>query len=68
MAQVVHLFGPPAFFESSGLTDDLLSHTSVRAFPLCLFDHWDIVVDVPNDVITLAGSNVLQIQQRKVPY
>ena len=53
-------------FESSGFTADIRSHTSGQVFPLCLFDHWDIVVGVPNDVITYVGAIVVKIQQRKV--
>jgi elongation factor 2 len=51
--------------ESFGFTQSLRAATSGRAFPQCVFDHWELVGGDPFDPATKAGSLVESIRKRK---
>ena len=51
--------------ESFGFTQHLRSMTSGRAFPQCVFDHWDIISTDPFDETSKAGQIVAAIRLRK---
>ena len=42
--------------ESFGFTADLRSNTSGKAFPQCVFDHWQILPGDPLDVTSKPGK------------
>ena len=42
--------------ESFGFTADLRSNTSGKAFPQCVFDHWQILPGDPLDVTSKPGE------------
>lgn len=49
----------------SGFTEELRSQTGGKAFPQCVFDHWQTMPGEALDVNSLAGSVVAQIRERK---
>lgn len=51
--------------ESFGFTADLRSQTQGKAFPQCVFDHWQQIDTDPLDVETKAGGIVLATRKRK---
>merc|ERR1711993_131981 len=51
--------------ESFGFTADLRSQTQGKAFPQCVFDHWQQIDTDPLDVTTKAGEIVLATRKRK---
>jgi len=51
--------------ESFGFTADLRSQTGGKAFPQCVFDHWQILADDPLDVETKSGKIVTAARLRK---
>jgi len=51
--------------ESFGFTQHLRSNTSGRAFPQCIFDHWQVVGSDPKEAGSKAGILVDQIRKRK---
>merc|ERR1711881_491872 len=51
--------------ESFGFTADLRSQTRGKAFPQCVFDHWQQIDTDPLDVTTKAGEIVLATRKRK---
>jgi len=51
--------------ESFGFTQHLRTLTSGRAFPQCVFDHWQIIGSDPLDATSKAGQLVDQIRKRK---
>ena len=51
--------------ESFGFTQHLRASTSGRAFPQCVFDHWDAIATDPLDNTSKAGQLVDAIRKRK---
>jgi len=51
--------------ESFGFTADLRSKTSGQAFPMCMFDHWELITDDPFDVKSRGYTIMLGIRKRK---
>jgi len=51
--------------ESFGFTQYLRSQTGGKAFPQCVFDHWDILTSDPLDEGTLTNGLVLAVRKRK---
>lgn len=51
--------------ESFGFTQHLRTLTSGKAFPQCVFDHWQVVDSDPYDSTTKAGQLVDSIRKRK---
>jgi elongation factor 2 len=51
--------------ESFGFTQALRAATSGRAFPQCVFDHWEQVPGDPYEATTKAGILVESIRKRK---
>jgi elongation factor 2 len=51
--------------ESFGFTQHLRAMTSGRAFPQCVFDHWEMQPADPFDAASKAGILVEQIRKRK---
>jgi elongation factor 2 len=51
--------------ESFGFTQHLRTTTSGRAFPQCVFDHWEMILTDPFDPATKAGQIVEAIRKRK---
>jgi len=51
--------------ESFGFTADLRSHTGGKAFPQCVFDHWQTMNDDPLDPVTKSGVIVTTTRARK---
>jgi len=51
--------------ESFGFTQHLRELTSGRAFPQCVFDHWEMITTDPYDPASKAGTLVEQIRKRK---
>merc|ERR1719283_219118 len=51
--------------ESFGFTADLRSQTQGKAFPQCVFDHWQQIPDDPMDETTKSGIIVTQTRTRK---
>jgi elongation factor 2 len=51
--------------ESFGFTQHLRAMTSGRAFPQCVFDHWEMIATDPYDPATKSGQLVEQIRKRK---
>jgi len=51
--------------ESFGFTADLRSHTGGKAFPQCVFDHWQIMPGDPMDPATKPGEVVRVTRKRK---
>jgi elongation factor 2 len=51
--------------ESFGFTQHLRSMTSGRAFPQCVFDHWEQLPSDPFDAATKSGVLVETIRKRK---
>lgn len=51
--------------ESFGFTQHLRQMTSGRAFPQCVFDHWETVSADPFDANTKAAQMVEMIRKRK---
>jgi len=51
--------------ESFGFTQHLRSMTSGRAFPQCVFDHWETILTDPTDPASKAGVLVETIRKRK---
>lgn len=51
--------------ESFGFTADLRSHTGGKAFPQCVFDHWQVLPGDPLDTTTMAGKVVQSTRKRK---
>ena len=51
--------------ESFGFTQHLRSMTSGRAFPQCVFDHWEMIQTDPFDPASKAGALVDAIRKRK---
>ncbi|XP_076466474.1 elongation factor 2-like [Babylonia areolata] len=51
--------------EGFGFTEELRSNTGGKAFPQCVFDHWQVLPGDPMDQTSLAGSMVTQVRQRK---
>jgi elongation factor 2 len=51
--------------ESFGFTQHLRSMTSGRAFPQCVFDHWESIATDPTEPTTKAGILVETIRKRK---
>merc|ERR1719450_1318998 len=51
--------------ESFGFTADLRSQTQGKAFPQCVFDHWQLIQDDPLDAATKSGVIVTDTRKRK---
>merc|ERR1711977_582561 len=51
--------------ESFGFTADLRSQTQGKAFPQCVFDHWQLMDDDPIDETTKSGVVVSKTRARK---
>lgn len=51
--------------ESFGFTQELRSNTGGRAFPQCVFDHWEAMGGDVNDLSTKPGEIVRTIRKRK---
>lgn len=51
--------------ESFGFTQHLRSMTSGRAFPQCVFDHWEMIATDPTEGASKAGQLVEAIRKRK---
>ncbi|KAL6107735.1 elongation factor 2b-like [Pungitius pungitius] len=51
--------------ESFGFTADLRSNTGGKAFPQCVFDHWQILPGDPLDPASKPGVVVAEIRKRK---
>lgn len=51
--------------ESFGFTADLRSQTSGKAFPQCVFDHWQLMSGVATEVGSKANQVVLATRKRK---
>jgi len=51
--------------ESFGFTADLRSNTGGKAFPQCVFDHWQQMPDDPLDPTTKSGIIVTDTRKRK---
>lgn len=51
--------------ESFGFTNDLRSQTGGKAFPQCVFDHWDTISGDPYEEGNKANEIVLAIRKRK---
>ena len=51
--------------ESFGFTQHLRSMTSGRAFPQCVFDHWETILTNPLDPLSKSGILVETIRKRK---
>lgn len=51
--------------ESFGFTADLRSQTQGKAFPQCVFDHWQIMADDPMEETTKSGVIVHTTRTRK---
>jgi len=51
--------------ESFGFTKDLRSNTGGKAFPQCVFDHWDLIDSDPYKEGTLCNKLVTEIRKRK---
>jgi len=51
--------------ESFGFTKDLRSNTGGKAFPQCVFDHWDLIDSDPYKEGTMCEKLVLEIRKRK---
>jgi len=51
--------------ESFGFTADLRSQTGGKAFPQCVFDHWQKMPDDPLDVTSKSGVIVTDTRKRK---
>lgn len=51
--------------EGFGFTEELRSNTGGKAFPQCVFDHWQILPGDPLEVTSKAGTIVAQVRQRK---
>ena len=51
--------------ESFGFTNDLRSHTGGKAFPQCVFDHWEPVSGSPYESGTKTNEIVVSVRKRK---
>ena len=51
--------------ESFGFTQHLRSMTSGRAFPQCVFDHWETIATDPFDPNSKSAALVEAIRKRK---
>jgi len=51
--------------ESFGFTQHLRAMTSGRAFPQCVFDHWEMITTDPFDATSKAGTLVEAVRKRK---
>ena len=51
--------------ESFGFTQSLRAQTSGRAFPQCVFDHWEVIGTDPLDPESKAGVLCEAIRKRK---
>jgi len=51
--------------ESFGFTQHLRAMTSGRAFPQCVFDHWETIQTDPMDPTSKSGVLVETIRKRK---
>lgn len=51
--------------ESFGFTADLRSHTGGKAFPQCVFDHWQEMSGDPQEEGSKAYEVVKQVRKRK---
>jgi elongation factor 2 len=51
--------------ESFGFTQALRAATSGRAFPQCVFDHWDLMSGDPTDVGSKSNDLIESIRKRK---
>lgn len=60
---IVRAYLPVA--ESFGFTQHLRAMTSGRAFPQCVFDHWEILANDPFEPTTKSGVLVAAIRKRK---
>lgn len=60
---IVKAFLPVA--ESFGFTQHLRASTSGRAFPQCVFDHWETIATDPFDPTSKGGQVVDAIRKRK---
>lgn len=51
--------------ESFGFTQHLRTETSGRAFPQCVFDHWEVITDDPYKEESTANNIIKAIRKRK---
>ncbi|KAK7107928.1 elongation factor 2-like [Littorina saxatilis] len=51
--------------EGFGFTEELRGSTGGKAFPQCVFDHWQVLPGNPLDPASLSGAVVTQVRQRK---
>jgi len=62
---MVHVKAHLPVNESFGFTADLRSQTQGKAFPQCVFDHWQAMGDDPMDPTSKAGVIVEETRKRK---
>jgi len=62
---MVHVKAHLPVNESFGFTADLRSQTQGKAFPQCVFDHWQAMGDDPMDPVSKAGVIVEATRTRK---
>lgn len=51
--------------ESFGFTEELRGNTGGKAFPQCVFDHWQVLPGDPMDSTSRSGIVVVEVRQRK---
>jgi len=51
--------------ESFGFSKDLMAFTSGKAFPQCIFDHWDLVKEDPLELNSKGYQIMMAIRKRK---
>jgi len=62
---LLHIKGDLPVNESFGFTAAMRQATHGKAFPQCVFDHWDMMKDDPLDPTSKAGEIVLATRKRK---
>merc|ERR1712157_22830 len=62
---LLHIKGFLPVNESFGFTSAMRQATHGKAFPQCVFDHWDMMKDDPLDPTSKAGQIVLDTRKRK---
>jgi len=62
---LLHIKGHLPVNESFGFTAAMRKATHGKAFPQCVFDHWETMKDDPLDITTKSGEIVLATRKRK---